>query len=308
MQAAWDAIAVMLPVAAALLLGLFSKKKGIVDERGLEGIKRLVMNFCLPAVLFGAFYAAEIDGRFFIIAATLFVACILGLLAGRLLVRLFPRLGGLFPFITAGFEAGMMGYGLYTMLFGAENLPYFAMVDLGQVLFVFTVYMALLNKRKGKSTVDTVREMVTSPVFLAIALGLVFALSGLGGRLKESAAGPAVGALLSYISAPTGMLMIFVVGSGLRLERESALRAFLSVALRTALMAGLCALSLAVLRMLIPLSASLYWAVILMFSLPAPFVLPVFSQAGSQDAYLSGALSIGAVFSLAAFAIISVLV
>ena len=47
----------------------------------------------------------------------------------------------------------MLGYTLYSMLYGAEHTASFALVDLGQVLFVFTLYKILLalDARDGVS-------------------------------------------------------------------------------------------------------------------------------------------------------------
>jgi Predicted permeases len=308
MNRLFDVLTVTLPVAAVFLLGYFSKRNGIVGDKALDGIKAIVMNFTLPAVLFSAFFTAQLDGGFFVVALTLFTSCVIALGAGFIIKRIFGSLGDLFPFLTTGFEAGMMGYGLYAMLFPPGELHYFAMVDLGQVLFVFTLYMAVLNKRKGKTTGQTIKAMLVSPVFLSIAAGLVFALSGLGAFLSQSAAGPAVEALLSYIGAPTGMLMIFVVGCGLSFDRASIKKAMISVALRTGIMVLLCAACLLILGSFIALPAPLWWAVILMFSLPAPFVLPVFTSEKNQSAYLSSVLSFGAVLSLVIFAVISALI
>lgn len=199
----------------------------------------------------------------------------------------------------------MMGYGLYAMLFGVGEVHTFAMVDLGQVLFVFTVYTTLLNRQKEVSVRQTVLDMVRSPVLLAIVAGVALAATGLGPRLADSPAGGMVSGLLDYLAAPTGMLMIFVVGYGLTLQRNAARAALLTVALRTAVMALLCAAALWLIGLVLPMTTPLRWAIVLMFSLPAPFVLPLYSVKKDEEAYIATSLSLGALLSVVVFAIIS---
>ena len=198
MQDFFDILVIILPILAALILGFVAKQKNILTQSGIDGLKALVMNFALPAVLFGAFYDADFGVENMIVAAVMFLCCGAGLLLGKLVAKLFRIRRDLLPFLTSGFEAGMMGYGLYTMLFSEQQVASFAMVDLGQVLFVFTVYMALLNMRKGITGRETMVSMVKSPIFLAIVAGAVVGATGLGSMIQLSPAGGAIDEVLSY--------------------------------------------------------------------------------------------------------------
>ena len=295
----------VLPVLAALALGWHSRRKNILNNQVVDGIKALVMRYMLPAVLLGAFYKTTFSAHLLIIALCMFCCCLVGLGFGALVVRGFKAEGKMLPFFTCGFEAGMMGYGLYAMLFPSSQMHHFAMVDLGQVLFVFTVYSALLNKRQGVSTKQTLQAMIFSPVFLAIATGVILSASGLGALLQQSPGAAPIDAILGYISAPTGMLMIFVVGYQLEWGKRSLKAAALTVAVRTVIMSGLCVATLLVLGRLLPLETPLFWAIILMFTLPAPFVLPIFFTEDDQKGYISTALSLNTLLSVAFFAVIS---
>ena len=299
--------AVVLPVLAALVLGVIARRRHILNDKAVEGIKALVMQFMLPAVLLGAFYKAALTTSVLLLTLCMFCCCLAGLGLGALLGRVLKTGGKLLPFLTCGFEAGMMGYGLYAMLFPASETHYFAMVDLGQVLFVFTLYSALLNKQKGVSTKQTLKDMVTSPVFIAIVAGVAISACGLGALLQQSAAATPLDAVLGYISTPTGTLMLFVVGYQLTWSKSDIRAVLLTTAARTVIMAGLCAGCLFVFGRLITLPQPLFWAVILMFTLPAPFVLPIFSEDEKQKGYVAATLSLGTVLSIVFFAVISFL-
>ncbi|WP_066686395.1 AEC family transporter [Christensenella intestinihominis] len=296
---------IILPILAVLALGFLSRKKALLSSEGIEGLKGIVMNFALPCLLVGAFYTADYGAANVIVALVMFACCFAGLFLGRLIKKAFRMNQDFLPFLTTGFEAGMMGYGLYLMLFPGESLANFAMVDLGQVLFVFTFYMAVLNTKKGVGTRSTLLSMLKSPIFLAVCAGVFLGATGLGKWIDASPAGETVAAVLDYIGAPTGILMIFVVGYGLRFELSGLKDALAAATARIAVMALLCLCALFLISSLVPMTYGLYWAVVLMFILPAPFVLPVFAGSQKDTAYISTSLSVYTLISILLFAVIA---
>ena len=297
----------ILPVLVTLTLGYFFKRKKLIGTSVIDGIKTLVMSFMLPSVLFGAFYKTTFGTERLLITVTIFLSCVIGLAVGSLILRLVPKGEPLLPFLTTGFEAGMMGYGLYIMLFSSAETHYFASIDLGQVLFVFSVYMTLLNKRKGLTTKDALKSMFKSPVFLAVISGLILSVTGLGVMFSGSMLGAPVEAILSYIGAPTGMLMIFVVGYQIAIDPVRIKSAFLATFLRTIIMGVLCFVVIRFLSIFMTMDKPLFWAIVLMFSLPVPFVLPIFSDDKNEEGFIATTLSIGTIISIGFFVIISIL-
>jgi len=297
----------VLPVLVTLSLGYFAKCKKLIGPQVIEGIKTLVMSFMLPAVLLGAFYKTSFGKDRVLITTIIFLVCIIGLVCGSLLLRLIPKSDSLLPFFTTGFEAGMMGFGLYTMLFSAAETHYFASVELGQEIFVFTVYMALLNKRNGLSGKETIKSMFKTPVFWAILVGTLLSISGIGTTFANTPISAPIDSLLLYVGAPTGMLMIFVVGYQIAIDPTRIKSALVVTLLRTVLMALLCFVVIHILGLFVTMSKPLFWATILLFSLPAPFVLPIFSDDKEKEGFIATTLSIGTLFSIAFFVVISFL-
>ena len=296
---------IILPILFAFTLGYLFKKKALINEGAIEGIKTLVMSFMLPCVVFNAFYKTEFSPRLLIIAVAMFVVCLAGFGLGSVFSRLKSTNFPMMPFLTTGFEAGMMGFGLYAMLFNGVGVYNFALVDLGQVLFIFTIYMALLNRKKAVSASATIKKMFTTPVFIAILSGIIVSTSGLGNLITKNPIGSPINSILNYLSAPTGVLMIFVVGYQLVLEKSCLKSALITITLRTVIMGILCSVLLIFLKGIIDLEEPLFWAIILMFSLPAPFVLPIFSGDKEQKGYIATSLSLGTILSLIFFTIIT---
>ena len=110
--------------------------KNILSRAQIDGLKTFVVTFSLPrrAVHGLAEIAYGLDVLLTCVAV--FAACTAMLFLGKL----FRRENPLMAFLVTGFEAGMMGYSLYTLLFGAENLSVMAMAALGGDVIVFTLY------------------------------------------------------------------------------------------------------------------------------------------------------------------------
>lgn len=298
----------ILPVMLMLFIGMICRKKGIVQKQGIAALKALVVNITLPAVLIKAFYTASYGLGIVVTALSMFAVCLAALGLGFAFKKFTKTQMTTVPFLFTGFEAGMLGYALYTLLFDADAVTDFATVDLGQVLFVFTVYLTVLNGDARRSPKAVIKGMVSSPVIISIAIGVLLGATGLAGIINASPAGSIVMGALDFIAAPTAAVILFVVGFELEFKKAKLSLALSVVFSRLIIMAVLCVLVLFGLGAVIPVSETLKWAVILMFLLPPPFVLPIFGKNENENAFVSASLSLSTLLSLAAFAVIAVLI
>ncbi len=69
---------------------------------------------------------------------------VLGQYIGKLLRIRSPY----FALMMTGFEMGMFGYAVFVSFQGEAHLGKIALIDLGQVVFVFTILMALMIKHR----------------------------------------------------------------------------------------------------------------------------------------------------------------
>ena len=212
------------------------------------------------------------------------------------------------PFLTTGFEAGMLGYALFTMLYGSGRTAEFAILDLGQVLFVFTVYKVLLDRdTKGKTDGrKLLKEMVLSPIIIAIAAGVLIGATGLYQLLVPSGISGIFDACTDFVGGPTSMCILLTIGYDLVFSDVPWKETMKAVVLRLAIMAVLGAAFIGFLKLVFP-DFDLTSAAIVMFLLPPPFVLPVFADDEKQRAYLSSVLSIYTLVSILGFALLAVL-
>lgn len=296
-----SALQTALPVLLALALGMLCRKKSILTKSSVDVMKRIVIDITLPAVLLDAFATAQYDRSAVIVPGIMFLVCCLALVMGFGFTKLFG-LGKLPAFLATGFEAGMLGYSLFVLLFPNEPSSYFAIVDLGQVVFVNTVYKILLTGKGNKK--DILRDIVSSPIIWSIVIGVILGATGLYAAMGKIGVSGLLDALTSFIAAPTGMIILLVIGFDLDLGEIRWKDVFSLVSMRIIIMAVLLALVLALNKFL--LSGMMHTgAVILMFLLPPPYMLPIFSTDESQSVRLSSAISALTLVTMLLFTILA---
>lgn len=292
----------VLPVFLVLALGVLCRKRALISRDGVNALKKVAVDIALPAVMFSAFATAEYSFKSVCIPLVMFALCCIALFMGFLLCRRLKIGGRLSPYVAAGFEAGMLGYALFAILFPGEKVSSFAMVDLGQVLFVFTVYKISLA---GRSNVkDALWEALSAPTVWAILLGLLVGATGLYDALKPSGISQLLDALTDFVSAPTSVLILLAVGYDLSPSQIQWRKIGSLIGLRLGVSALL--LGAALLLDSFVLGGMMHsGALLLMFVLPPPYVLPVFADVEDERADVSSALSALTFVSIILFALMA---
>lgn len=293
-----------LPVFVMLALGMLCRRKSILSREGIGAMKTFAVNITLPAVMFSAFASAQYSAESLLIPLVIFMICVASLALGFVLCRVLGIGGRLPPFLSAGFEAGMLGYTLFALLFPGEGSAAFAIIDLGQVLFVFTLYKALLAGRGGlRGVVD---EALHAPTVWAILTGIAFGASGLYASLAPSGISGVMDAVAGFVAAPTSAVILLTIGYDLTPESIRWGKTARLVALRLGV--GGAALAVALLINRVLLGGLMHiGALVLMFTLPPPYVLPVFADVEEERADISCALSALTLVSLVLFMVLTVI-
>jgi len=292
-----------LPIIFLVLAGILIRATHLIQPEAVADIKKLVVNVTLPLLLLKAFATMTFELRYLLIVSIIFLACTLVMfLTARL--RVVPGLTSRYAsYLMAGFEAGMLGYALFSSIYGAENISRFAVIDLGQVLFVFFVLITRLKFQQERrlNASETLLTFLKSPVIIAILAGILMNLSG---AYLALAGWPITDSLLKTAEILAGLttpLVALVIGYELRFQRSGLLQPFLTVFIR---LVGGVALALAlnhlVIRQLLGLDRLFEAAVLLMALLPAPFVIPLYLQESdlSERDYILNTLSLGTITAL----------
>lgn len=302
----------IVPILLLIMLGMMLSKFRVIRQESIDDFKKIVVSISLPALLYNAFSTTKFETQYLILIVSVFSICIFMLYCGFLFARFFRVTNKYIPLMFSGFEAGMMGYALFLALFGAEKMYAFAIIDLGQVLFVFFVLTTILKKRDGESSTlqSTILSFIKSPVIIAIFSGIFFSLTGLNAYLETNYIGKTVHEVLSILSNLNVPLICLIIGFELKLTKNQFLGSLKIVLVRMSLslLAAFIVHSI-VIKKLTHFDSIFSVALFAMFVLPSPFVIPVFmntkNKTEKQD--ILNILSTQIVVSLIAFIIIGCL-
>lgn len=293
-----------LPVFAAIGLGLVCRKAKLLSFEGLSGIKSIIFNIMLPTVLFNSLYKIEYNLTMILLVAVGFFSMALALGAGVLLHKLLRCEYKAMPFLLSCAEAGSIGYPLFILLAGKDQLHHLVTVDIGHGLFIFTAYTALIQivAGGGKTTPKQMAlNFFKNKVIIGMLLGIIVGITGLGSIIADSAAGSILTDTLEFITAPTGMLIMLTVGYEFSMDRKLVKPVLTTVALRIVIMGTLLAAFSALVFWLIPFNKNLFLALCLFFALPASFATPILADELREGDYISTTLSVQVLVTLAVF-------
>ena len=289
----------------ALALGMLCRKKSFISREGVDALKKVVLNITLPAVLVNAFATAQYSVTTLILPILIYALCCVALGLGFLIIRISGMKSRLAPFLAAGFEAGMLGYALFALLFPQRSASEFAILDLGQSLFVFTLFKVLLSGKRDVKAV--VKDMASTPILWAIFAGVLLGATGLYGKLQSWGVAGILDASTSFISAPTGMIILLTVGYDLVLKDISWKKAGGLILMRLAVMAFFLGCLLLLNRFVLG-GIIFEGAAILLVLLPPPYVIPVFADEPAERAQIASVLSALTLVTMLLFAVFTVFV
>ena len=303
-----EVLSKVLPVIFLIVLGALFRKTGFIKQDVVSGLKKIVVNVSLPAVLFLTFAETTFESRYLLIFLSVFLVCGVMLFIGTGLKRLLNQSNKYYPALFSGFETGMMGYSLFLAVYGAENIFKLALIDLGQVVFVFFVLVSYLQKLNGRSASarELIVSFVKSPVILSIILGVLASLlvnvSSISSPVIHS-----VMETLSLLSALTMPLICIVIGYELKINFKGIGKPFLTALIRILLLLGMAfIINTIIIEKLLDLDHTFKTALYTMFLLPPPFVIPIFMDERQEQSkqFVLNTISVSIILSLIAYIIL----
>jgi predicted permease len=307
-----EAVGKVLPILLMLSLGALIRRANFLSENSLNELKKLVVNVSLPALLFTAFLNMDFQPKYAWIVLIMFALNFLMLGIGRLLSVFIAAENVYFPLMFTGFEMGMLGFSLFGTVYGMEGLSAIGILDLGQEAYVWFVLTAFLYGLRDKSVHfnEIVKSFATSPVIIAILLGLGLNVTGLAGHMNGGFLFKGVFSTLGMVSQLTIPLILILIGSQLSLRLKELYLPAITQVLRTAVLVAVALLlDSMVFKSLLNtprlFSAALFTIVIL----PPPFIVPLFMDNGREKdlAFVSNTLSLGTLTALLGFVLITVI-
>jgi len=304
-----DILKTVMPVIVMLALGKMFALKKVISAETVSGIKGLISGILLPEVIFNALLTMQFSMRSLSLSLLVYVLYTIALFA--VLKSISPKLKyRMSGFLMLGAEGGMMGYALYTSLFGSEALSTLMEVDLGNILFAFTFFIVLIKMANSEET-DTKRVILDSlktPLVSVVAIALVLNVLGVGRWLMASEAVSLYTAVISMITSPVSALILMSVGYELELDAALLKDVGTVSIIRLFIKASITAILLTAGRFLI-ISDQLRAAVLIYAILPPQFITLIFIKDSKESSFAATVLSfytlitIGGYIVLAAMAV-----
>ena len=332
-----QAVGSLVSITILITAGVLLTRRGLLGARAVDGLKALIINLTLPLLLLRAFLQLEPGGANAVLALAVFAACAVMGGIGAMLARVANLPKPETRLLFQGFEAGMLGYAFFAALHASDRLPAFAALDLGQVVYVFIVLMvqmSILEQRRVRelslvgrprddlgeavgpggegATGDSRspltfpwRDLVASKVLWAIFGGLTISLVAPGAAVAIAGPDGFTAAIFDTIGGLTMPLVSLVIGASLAsgIPRDPAIVKI--VALRTFVGLGL---GLVFGLLIVPALGFSEWyskAAIMLFVLPAPFVIPVYYTRNA--AFVSSVLTLSTAVAIVLIAVLAVL-
>ncbi|MCB0213082.1 MAG: AEC family transporter [Anaerolineae bacterium] len=303
----------VLPILLLISLGYWTRYRHFLGETTIDELRKIVVNLALPAVLFVSFLNVELKSAYFVIFGFTFVLCILLFLLGNIIRRQLNIRYTYFPYLTTGFEYGMLGISLFGAAYGLEKIGYIAVADLGHEIFIWFVFLPLLLiKRDGvQNATEIVRSFLSAPVVIAILAGILFNILGLQAVLYQL---PITGALMTvfeFLGNLTVPLILIIVGYGIKINRAGLGDALLIVIIRLGILIPLAFIvNIYLIRGFLQLDRLFETALFTLLILPPPFIVPLYTSSNlsiDEKQYINNVLTIHTIISVAVFIVYFVL-
>ncbi|WP_291637896.1 AEC family transporter [Clostridium sp.] len=305
-------ISKIVPVILLIALGNFFQHIKFFKESTIDDLKKIIVNISLPALLFTAFVEIKFQSKYLFIVVIVFGVCLLMLFVGVLLKRLLKVENKYFPSVFSGFETGMMGYSIFVAIYGSASMYKLAVVDLGQVVFVFFILVTYLGRLNGDNSnfKELVISFIKSPIIISIFLGIFLGSVGVIGLISKFSILNGFYETIKLISSLTVPIICIVIGYELHVSKNS-----FGLPLLTALIRIIIQVTIAffintfLIVGFLHLDKIFVIAVYTMFILPPPFVIPIFMKKCDYNdkQFMINTISINIILSLIAYLIIIVL-
>lgn len=305
----YDVFLRALPIFIMIGIGMLLRISKVLNEDVIPEIKKLIVQVTLPSMLLVTFARTRLRAEYMVIFTAVFLFCCLMLCLGMLFRSKINPKNRFLPALFTGFEAGMMGYALFSSFFGEESTYAFAVVDIGQVLFVFFVLAFFLRKQSGADVPfrTIIRDFALSPVILSIVAGILLSGTGIYTSIDGFALTVTIEDTLVMVGAVTQPLICIVIGYDLRLRVSRIIKPLSLIVIRlTIMLAAAYAINSLLIDRILGLEPVFHTAVYTMFLLPPPFVIPVYigKASGNEKEEIMDTLSLHIIVSLFAFIVL----
>lgn len=299
---------IIVPILAAVILGMVARRKELLSEQDVQGMQQFVMKFGLPCVIFNSCLTAEIGAESITSMVLVLPSVLLGTLwAFRARKEKYPYHN--LPQLFCAQESGMLGIPLFMILFGAGQAYRMGVLDIAQALTAHpTIAILAADSEKNPTAASVVKKVLTSPLVIMALLGLTLNFTGTADWMDSMGFLKVLTESTGFMGQPVSALMIFAVGYNFSMDKESRGVIF-KLSVGHFLYFALWGLVIQGILFLIPgVDAMTRWAILLYTTLPASYLAPTLGRSREDYTVASGVCSLLTIPALLVFCIIAAFV
>lgn len=296
---------VIVPMLAAVFLGILARWKKLLTPEENQGLQKFVIKFGLPCVIFNSCLSANIGAESLTSIAMILPWCIASSLwSYRACKKAFPFHN--LPMLFSAQETGMLGIPLYMILFGVDQAYRMGVLDLAQAVTAYPAIAILTSAGSASPSLGGIlKKIVTSPLMIVSALGLTLNLTGASDWLSTVGLLGIITESTGFMAQPVSAMMIFSVGYNFSLDKENRRTIFKIASIHLGWFA-LAGVVIQGLLFLIPgVDPLTRWALLLFCALPASYLAPTMGKNTKDSTIASGVCSLLTVVTLVVFCILA---
>ena len=206
---------IIVSIIVMILIGVLSKKIGLLKENDVETLNNIVINIALPCMIFNALYTADVSLLPKLSILTVYIL-ITSLIVGILTYSLLHFLGwerkkiwSLVTVVVLG-NTGFLGYPITHGIFGNEGMIRAVFCDIStSILFILLSFILILIF-DGELKV-AIKKILTFLPLWAVVLGILF-------NIYSIPITPVGSTVVGYLAGATIPLIMISLGLSLKLE------------------------------------------------------------------------------------------
>lgn len=305
-----EMIANMIQVMALLAIGRVLNTKSIINEETAAGIRKLIINLTLPAVLFLSFVNLELTSRYFLLFIIVFLMHSLFLGTALLLNKVKALHHPLVPFFCSGCAYGFIGIPFFLAVYGLEEMGQYAVLGVGHEFYLWMFLFPGLHMiyRQEKMSLAKSLNTLKSPVLMAIGAGILFNGLQLNSLLAPFTLYQGLFLSVEALASLTTPLILLMIGYGILLNTTYLKESLKLIALRLVIVFGLgYAVKALVINQLIAPNPVFNHAFFTFLVLPPPLVIPIFVNtllSEEQGELASSAITLHTLISIGLYMIV----
>lgn len=288
-------LAIIVPIFFLIAAGFFMRKQGAITAEGNATLKQIVVDIMLPCLLIKTFMAAQYSISVLFIIVLIYCLFTVMIFAIGKLVPNHPML----KFICTSYEVGMMGLVIFPLIFPdatALEISRIGILDIGQSLFIFTIYCILADTKTKQTPKQVFVKIVTTKTVIALVIGVIFGIIGFAELFPN--ANTILQAVCTMATLPIGAIVLISIGYDLKFSKILIKKAVIYALIRFIVMA-LAGLVVYYIIGLFAVREDYAMQILVLFTLPPTFLMPMLQKNEEDRELCATTLSVSILIFLA---------